>query len=1192
MGVADDLESTLEDEQLFEKGSAQDDEGTCRWQVGVIGSMAMVTLVVTLACWSSTRPPVTLHMTSPGQHGRLGEYAETADCKETGICPLWGLFFDSDVHSLVAQNLIQTGMPLLGPTDLVAVRGIVTKSFGNITTALRMSAPAVGDELNLLKVNNTVKTYILNALQIVSDPQVQNFGREVARVVRSSPSFFSDPQGLRQHIVEGLWPHLGGIQRFQAETVQWPTRSIWRWGEGHQWEMTFDVESVDWLQAISGKVSSLSAKGSPADNPATVASAALAEGRALLDILLMCIRSKGPEWDTSLHGAVDAFAEPLSAACEPEPPAARPADLEGALLCPMKFGLLGADALRFAATLEAPQGSAPCDRSGVCPLMGLLSDYRTHSEAAQSLVGLGRPALGERDEARVRGIVAVNFGTIVAFIRKHAPAAEEALKEVVVNSTLQEQLLEAMRLVADPQVQNIGRGVAEVLRSGSPLPEPELLRDHLAEGLWEQLGAIQALQAEIIPESVRQLWRLGGGQQWQVALDVEMARSREPNPSGLSQAPSAARDTAIAGGALEIGKALLEFLLMCVRTKGPAWSPALGPSRAAFNSPLAVTCDPVAEGGSDLQQALVCPLQFGLLGLDGLRFADHVFAAQEEAPCGASGPCPLRWLLFDPAVRQRAAEDIVRQAAEPHGLLDQGDMPMVQSIVAAGFRNVSAALRGRVPALAEELDELAVNVTVKRYLLDAMRLISDRHVQDVGRSIVRGIRAAPAAHHATQLEHLAERGVRRRLADVQALQDRVVQWPLREIWGWAKERQWLMTRDLEGAEELPAATGTLATQPAVAQATWEEGRTLLDLMLMCVRSRGPAWDASLGAAKAAFSRALGSRCDTEVDEGQPAGFVEALVCPMRFGMVGLDALRFSDSLPVQAVEECGKDGPCTLGALLLDPSVHEAVAADIVRAAWDPREVLGEAGVQEVRQIVERGFRNINVHVRKYSANVARELDQVEVGEGEKEQLVGALRLASDPRVQGIGREVALAIRASTDFRSPDELKGMIVERLGRKRLREIRNFTAGLVPQRLRRIWNWSASRQWDVAIDAENVNSIKASGAAAILLRVDGGAGERAKALHGAALEEGRVLLDLMLMHIRSEGPHVDTSLFPVMDVFERPLGTPCTLEEPPAGGPKGGLREKLLCPLKLGTLGVDAMRFAVSAAGPEGRAVAAAA
>jgi len=79
----------------------------------------------------------------------------------------------------------------------------------------------------------------------------------------------------------------------------------------------------------------------------------------------------------------------------------------------------------------------------------------------------------------------------------------------------------------------------------------------------------------------------------------------------------------------------------------------------------------------------------------------------------------------------------------------------------------------------------------------------------------------------------------------------------------------------------------------------------------------------------------------------------------------------------------------------------------------------------------------------------------------------------------------------------------------------------------------------------------------------------------LFGAALVEGRVLLDLMTMQIRNPGKSVHEALFGAMDVFSAPLAEPCSPELRPAGG--SGFREVLLCPLRFGALGLDALRYA---------------
>jgi len=305
-------------------------------------------------------------------------------------------------------------------------------------------------------------------------------------------------------------------------------------------------------------------------------------------------------------------------------------------------------------------------------------------------------------------------------------------------------------------------------------------------------------------------------------------------------------------------------------------------------------------------------------------------------------------------------------------------------------------------------------------------------------------------------------------------------------------------------------------------------------------------------------------------------------------MMGIDALRFADfaSQKRESIPPCkSEDGPCPLARLFFDPRVHEVAASDVVQVAAEPYGLLGEADAREVQDVVKATFRNISIHVAKYAPAVGNELDEAFFDQDEKAHFVLAMQLASNTRVQAFGRQVAYAIWASKNFSSPRQLRLDIAQHL-RGHLEVMRNFSAEVVTDPLRKIWQWGAGYQFEMAADAETINSIKTMGMRGVVTGPRSAAvlaAEKDAALSGAALVEGRVLLDLVLLHIRSLGQPAHTSLFGAMDVFAAPLATPCPLAEPSAApGDQVGFREGLLCPLRFGALGLDALRYATTSAG----------
>jgi len=96
--------------------------------------------------------------------------------------------------------------------------------------------------------------------------------------------------------------------------------------------------------------------------------AALEEGLVLLDLMLIHVQALDPSEVANLHSALrDAFQTPFRVSCSLEAHKASILDHDSfghALLCPLKFGSLGLDAIRFAATGESLRPSSLSDQAG------------------------------------------------------------------------------------------------------------------------------------------------------------------------------------------------------------------------------------------------------------------------------------------------------------------------------------------------------------------------------------------------------------------------------------------------------------------------------------------------------------------------------------------------------------------------------------------------------------------------------------------------------------------------------------------------------------------------------------------------------------------------------------------------------------------------------------------------------------
>jgi len=644
------------------------------------------------------------------------------------------------------------------------------------------------------------------------------------------------------------------------------------------------------------------------------------------------------------------------------------------------------------------------------------------------------------------------------------------------------------------------------------------------------------------------------------------------------------------------------LMMMCIRSNGPSWTTVLGRAANIFSGPLAMHCEPdsQAPGKPSFRSKIICPLKFGMLGLDAMRFADHIYSSQhvEMMPCDPTGDCPLHELLFDPAVHRRVASDIVTLAAEPHMLLGQADLETTQGIVAASFRNISIELQLHAPPVAMELNQLTVNTTLKEYLLEALRVVCNGEVQDIGRKVQRVLLTVSQSDRWDSTNQILVRSLWRQLADFQKMQQKVLQWPIREMWRWAEAQQWQLTSELSIPRAMGNITGpntAVAAGTAITSAAWAEGRVLLDLMMMCLLSKGSSWVTSLRGMEDYFLPHLATRCDPEFPTEQRAGLVEAVLCPLRYGMLGLDALRFADSIflaePPEDGPPCGQGTACPLERLLLDNYIHEAVAADLIAVAGEPHMLMGIEDMRTTQQVVRMVFRNINQRIQIFAQGAAAELRALKINEQEQAEFLRTMRLIAEPKVQGVGQQVARSLgRVSNSKASVDKLEQDILSSISKSTLEDIEGFAAQVVRGQLHAIWGWGQDHQWSTATIRETVLWITDSGkkdrtstsqrrtpTLAPTERVR----RRAAVLHAAALEEGLVLLDLMLMHVQALAPSEVANLHSALkDAFQTPFRVRCSLEAHQAsvvGHDSFG--HALLCPLKFGSLGLDAIRFAAT-------------
>jgi len=125
-------------------------------------------------------PPVRAapHARSLPHHGREVVQNSLCDYNEIPVCPAWDLFSSPEVHNVATMNLMRAGRDLLTESERPEVAAAVATGFVNISRQLQRKAPVVAGELNMLQLTEMQKNAVLDSLRLLSEPRVQELGRE------------------------------------------------------------------------------------------------------------------------------------------------------------------------------------------------------------------------------------------------------------------------------------------------------------------------------------------------------------------------------------------------------------------------------------------------------------------------------------------------------------------------------------------------------------------------------------------------------------------------------------------------------------------------------------------------------------------------------------------------------------------------------------------------------------------------------------------------------------------------------------------------------------------------------------------------------------------------------------------------------------------------------------------------------
>jgi hypothetical protein len=325
-----------------------------------------------------------------------------------------------------------------------------------------------------------------------------------------------------------------------------------------------------------------------------------------------------------------------------------------------------------------------------------------------------------------------------------------------------------------------------------------------------------------------------------------------------------------------------------------------------------------------------------------------------------------------------------------------------------------------------------------------------------------------------------------------------------------------------------------------------------------------------------------------------AGVILAVVCARRGGaaaqdpqtpnremlqqVMGID--RFDDGEWEADVtgDDVATGRPAT--SLFHDAEVQEVATESIMLVGAD---ILRRRDRHLVRAAVATGFRNMSIQIETRAGEVFSQLEGIRLNATQARAVLGMMRLIGDERVRSIGVDVGQAMHDAGTSQAK-AVQQAVEAKLG-SRLEEIREARDELVPKALREIWRDSS--HWEMTLDPENIRimgpyrrgkfaALASSNVFGVQKVEETPFNKMVFGILGGILEEGRALIHVvgLIAHLQDRDIRVPTWVTALggnlavtnQDLnCEHHFNTEIEIK----------LMKSLFCPLKFGTMGLEAMR-----------------
>jgi len=324
------------------------------WALGLLGTIALVVMAVVRA--SVPEASLKGHGWRQERLGAQAWYDAEPDCSfADGPCPAQQLLESREVAFTVAMNVVAMGRLAGENISENTALAVTADVFETLVAEMQEHAPKLADELRTVGVSQEENEAIQQMLFLMSDNKVQGVGKTVATAIGQAGTMHR--QTVTERIRRRLTPAWDSIRVLRNEAVPGPLRSLW--GDGNPdlllwsnrslglWEMTLEESNVFSVKKGGDMEAAEAALAASRGTRFAVFAAALVQGRAVLDVLQMYVHARGHSSHSALGRTLEFAFGALSWPCCIDPkPGEIGSGLMQELVCPLKFGAMGMDALR------------------------------------------------------------------------------------------------------------------------------------------------------------------------------------------------------------------------------------------------------------------------------------------------------------------------------------------------------------------------------------------------------------------------------------------------------------------------------------------------------------------------------------------------------------------------------------------------------------------------------------------------------------------------------------------------------------------------------------------------------------------------------------------------------------------------------------------------------------------------------